>query len=120
MARRPDGLCRTRLRPFGLMLIKPKHFPDIGPSFPNPRHFACFHAVHPGIIGSQREREFAVIEVQKATEMFGTASNVLNGIVNICHAQHGGSIRCQLHEPHRAFSRDHVLPKVRLGLDYGP
>jgi hypothetical protein len=119
VARRRGRLCRANIRRFGLKLIIPEHFPDVGAGFTNPRYLTRFHAMHPCIIGSQRERKFAVIEVQKATEVFGTASNVLNGIVDVGHAQCGGRIRRQLHEPHRTLSRHDVLAKVRFCFDDG-
>lgn len=62
-----------------------EHFVHIVPGFANAWNPAAFHPMHPGIVGSQRQREIPVIEIQKMTQLLRTTADILDGIVEVAH-----------------------------------
>jgi hypothetical protein len=74
--------------------------------------------MHPGIVRGQGQGQIAFVQIEQVAQLFGPASDILQGIVDIGDAQRDGRIRRQLHQADGPLSRHDVLAKIRLCLDH--
>jgi len=81
-----------------------EHFSDIGPGFPDARDIATLHTVDPRIVGGKRQGEIPFVEVQQTAELFGAASDILDGIVDVGNPQCRRRVRRKLHQAYSSFA----------------
>ena len=78
------------------------------------------HSTDTSIISRQSEAQISMIEIQETTQLFRTASEVLDRVIDIGNSQCRRCLGRELHESDGTFARHHILAKVRLGLDDRP
>jgi hypothetical protein len=100
-------------------MVVAKDFPYVGSGFPNAGDFVIFDSMHTGVVRGKGQAEIPFIQIQQVPKLLRTPADVLDGIIRIRHTERFGHGGRELHEPDRAFARNHVLTKVRLRFDDG-
>jgi len=65
---------------------------------------ATFHTVDPRIVSGKRQGEIPIVAVQQAAELFGAASDILDGIVDVGDPQCRRRVRRKLHQTYSSFA----------------
>jgi hypothetical protein len=70
--------------------------------------------MHSGIVGRKGQWQLTFIQIEQVAKLSGAAFDILQGVVNIGHAQGCRRIRCQLHQSDGSLPRNGILAKIRF------